>query len=309
MNGGGRVGTGPARRSTRGLVIAFASLAACNATQHERAALLRPARLDCAPPRCIESPAARQGVAVDATSVFAIDDARVLRHERASGALLARWPAPDATVPAGPPLTHLNGGVVVGGRLYAAHSNWPERPPVNTIEIWRARDLAHVGSVPLAVDDAWLNWIDRHAGRWWALLARYGAADAPDGGNRGTRLAALDARFAVEAVWSLPEALLERLAPMSVSGGTWGHDGRLYLSGHDGPELYVTALPHANEGRASAGAPELTWRATHRVPPLDGQGLAFTRDGGPILLWGVERDRWRLHALPWPPARALSRAR
>lgn len=30
---------------------------------------------------------------------------------------------------------------------------------------------------------------------------------------------------------------------MSISGGGWGLDGRLYLKGHDLPELYVVAIP------------------------------------------------------------------
>lgn len=30
---------------------------------------------------------------------------------------------------------------------------------------------------------------------------------------------------------------------MSISGGGWGPDGRLYLTGHGLPELYVVAIP------------------------------------------------------------------
>jgi hypothetical protein len=30
---------------------------------------------------------------------------------------------------------------------------------------------------------------------------------------------------------------------MSASGGAWGDDGLLYVTGHDAPELYVLRLP------------------------------------------------------------------
>jgi hypothetical protein len=33
------------------------------------------------------------------------------------------------------------------------------------------------------------------------------------------------------------------MAPMSSSGGGFGPDGRLYMSGHDLPELYALVIP------------------------------------------------------------------
>lgn len=50
--------------------------------------------------------------------------------------------------------------------------------------------------------------------------------------------ASLDPRFA-----NNPLLMLGRIAPMSISGGGGGADGKLYLSGHDLPELYIMQLP------------------------------------------------------------------
>ena len=46
-------------------------------------------------------------------------------------------------------------------------------------------------------------------------------------------------------VWVLPEEVLEKFEDMSNSGGSWGPDGRLYISGHDPAEVYVMELPEA----------------------------------------------------------------
>ena len=43
--------------------------------------------------------------------------------------------------------------------------------------------------------------------------------------------------------WTLPKEVLDRFDEMSNSGGSWGPDGFLYLSGHDPAEVYKMALP------------------------------------------------------------------
>ena len=45
--------------------------------------------------------------------------------------------------------------------------------------------------------------------------------------------------------WVYPEVIIERFDGMSNSGGSWGPDGRLYLTGHDRSELYVVDFPDA----------------------------------------------------------------
>ena len=69
---------------------------------------------------------------------------------------------------------------------------------------------------------------------------------------------------------------------MSNSGGSWGSDGHLYLSGHDDPEIYVMALPEDGS--------ELDWLATISIPGLNGQGIAWDRGNGSRHLWAILRS-------------------
>jgi hypothetical protein len=92
----------------------------------------------------------------------------------------------------------------------------------------------------------------------------------------------MDDDFNILEQWSLPQALLARMTPMSNSGGSWGPDGYLYLTGHDHPEIYVMAVPESGD--------ELSWVATVEVEGLNGQGIAWDRSGPARELWGVVRD-------------------
>ncbi len=68
---------------------------------------------------------------------------------------------------------------------------------------------------------------------------------------------------------------------MSASGGRWGHDGLLYVTGHDLPEMYVLRLPEA-------GA-RLEYLRTIGLPT---QGQAFDWDmAKPNHVWTIERKQ------------------
>ena len=43
----------------------------------------------------------------------------------------------------------------------------------------------------------------------------------------------------------LPKPVLDSFEEMSNSGGSWGPDGLLYLTGHDPAEIYNMRLPKA----------------------------------------------------------------
>lgn len=73
--------------------------------------------------------------------------------------------------------------------------------------------------------------------------------------------------------------MLERFEDMSNSGGSWGPDGRLYLTGHDPAEAYVMALPEA--------ASVLRWVGKVKLP-ITGQGVAWDRSR-PDVLYGIIR--------------------
>jgi hypothetical protein len=69
---------------------------------------------------------------------------------------------------------------------------------------------------------------------------------------------------------------------MSNSGGSWGPDGRLWLTGHDLGEAYVMEPPRAGS--------ELRWIATVRLPGVEGQGIAWDLSGPRPTLWAIKRS-------------------
>ena len=78
-------------------------------------------------------------MAVDATAFYAIDDTAIGKYDKGTGRKVAAWrAAPDQ------PFIHLNSGVVVGGELVCAHSNYPALPMHSTIEVFDTATLAHV---------------------------------------------------------------------------------------------------------------------------------------------------------------------
>ena len=79
--------------------------------------------------------------------------------------------------------------------------------------------------------------------------------------------------------WTLPKAILERFEDMSNSGGSWGPDGFLYLSGHDPAEIYKMMLPKAGS----------VLQLVEIVPMnIRGQGIAWDRSQ-PGVIYGIIR--------------------
>lgn len=221
---------------------------------------------------------ARQGVAVDATSFYAIDSRAIARYDKATGVQTARWDeAPNGRI------VHLDGGVVVDGKLYCAHSNYPGWPMRSSVEIWDTRTLRHVGTHDFGVRWGSLTWLDRHGGFWWATFANYDqmVGGTRYGGKENTVLVKLDDDWKELQSWAYPPALLARFGDMSNSGGSWGPDGRLYLTGHDAAEVYVVKLP--------SGSRTLEWTETIPVP-IAGQGIAWDRTQ-PGVLYGILRAK------------------
>jgi outer membrane protein assembly factor BamB len=220
---------------------------------------------------------AHQGVAVDATHFYAIDSAAIGRYDKATGERVARWTETSEGA-----IRHLNGGVVIDGRLYCAHSNYPAAPPESTVEIFDPATLHHERSIHLESAAGWLTWVDRHAGTWWGVFAHYEkttrAPAAPDG-NRPTTLVRFDPAWRPAQRWSFPSAVLARFGAYSNSGGAFDGDGRLWATGHDRREAYVLALPPDH------GELRLTRTV---VVPSPGQGIAWDRSR-PGVLYAIDR--------------------
>jgi hypothetical protein len=68
---------------------------------------------------------------------------------------------------------------------------------------------------------------------------------------------------------------------MSVSGGSWGPDGLLYVTGHDHPEVYAVRLPKAGS----------MLEHVETIPfAVEGQGIAWDRSQ-PGVLYGINRSK------------------
>lgn len=182
--------------------------------------------------------AATQGAAVGPNDVYSVSNFRLIRFDKKTGEKRSEWSGDKARFP------HINSCAVINKELVCASSNFPATPQVSTVEVFDSMSLAHKRSIALGLGTGSVTWIDRHGGFWWAMFANYdGKGGEAPRDHRHTTLVKFDDQWRRLEAWGLPSTVLGRIAPMSISGGGWGADGKLYLSGHDLPELYVMQLP------------------------------------------------------------------
>lgn len=213
---------------------------------------------------------ANQGVAVDAEHFYAIDDRALGKYEKATGRKVGEWRAP-----AGSPVKHLNSGVVVGGQLLVAHSNFPAKPDESSVEYFDAETLRPAGRKIFENPPGSLTWLVPAGDGWLACFAHYRQNSDP----ALSRLVRMDARWNTLATWSFPPRLLGRFGAFSSSGGGLAVDGRVWVSGHDARELYVLELP--------PGGGEARWVGS---VGFVSRGQAFAWDPGrPQELYSIQR--------------------
>ncbi|QDU97176.1 glycoside hydrolase family protein [Lignipirellula cremea] len=227
--------------------------------------------------RTLAADQAHQGVAVDGDHLYAITNRSVGKYDKQTGKQIAVWSAP-----ADSPLKHLNSGVVDGGKLYCAHSNWPVSPLQNSIEIWDAEKLEHVDRHRFTESAGAVTWVDRRDNHWWVAFAFYG--DARNVAQ--TRVVKYNDQWQEQGSWRLPEAVIARMAPASNSGGSWGPDGLLHLTGHDRAETYALRLPV--DGKTLELVDTL-------AAPIAGQGIAWDHSDVGVL-YGIRRSRKQIVA-------------
>jgi hypothetical protein len=247
---------------------------------------------------------AHQAVAVDRRYFYAIGNRSITKHDKRSGEPLLQFAGRTDG-----PIDHLDSGVVVNGKLYAAHSNYPQWPMESSIEVFDTRTMNHVDTHSFGIHRGSLTWLDRHDGAWWAAFANYdrehegaGGQIRPYGYTYNTQVVEMDDAFQVVESWTIPKEILDRFELMSNSGGSWGPDDRLYLTGHDLPEAYVLTLPDAGS--------ELEWVATVSLPGIEGQGIAWEDAGDRSDLWAISRQNSQVVSFSVPaediPARERS---
>lgn len=268
-------------RIVAGLAAVVATVAVAAApTAPVAAAVPEPPAFTATLARMYDTFDANQGIAADRRYFYVVDNQRITKHDKATGRPLLQFAGAEDG-----PIVHLDSAVVVGDNLYAAHSNYSESPMESSVEVFDTRTMRHVGTHSFGIYRGSLTWLDRHDGAWWAGFANYDRIPAgqtePYGETYNTQVVKLDDDFLVVEAWTIPRQILDRFKPMSNSGGSWGPDGRLWLTGHDLGEAYVMELPAAGS--------KLDWIATVHLPGVEGQGIAWDRSGDRPVLWTIKR--------------------
>lgn len=213
---------------------------------------------------------AHQGVAVDPEHFYAITNAAIGKYRKHSGERVGGWR--DAE---GGRIKHLNAGVVIEGRLYCAHSNYPEMPMRSSVEIWDAKTMQHLESMDLSAVGGSLTWVDRRDGWWYACFAQY----AKTGDPAETRVVRFDPNWRSTGEIRFPPEAVTRFGRNSSSGGSFGPGRHLFITGHDAQELQVLDLPVTGE--------VWTWKT---ALPISARGQAFAWDRGePGVLYSIDR--------------------
>jgi hypothetical protein len=217
-------------------------------------------------------------VGVDERHFYAVDNQTIAEYDKATGRLVKKWEGPRDG-----PIIHLDSAMIRDGKLYAAHSNYPGWPMTSSVEIFDTATLEHVGSHSFGTRWGSLTWVDWHEGHWWMTFANYdqkiGPGQTPYGGKANTVVIEMTEAFEPLQSWTLPKEVLDRFEDMSNSGGSWGPDGFLYLSGHDPAEVYKMMVP------MTGSVLQLV-----EILPLNirGQGIAWDRSE-PGVIYGILR--------------------
>jgi hypothetical protein len=221
---------------------------------------------------------ANQGVGVDDKYFYAVDNQIIAKYDKKSGKPAAKWQGPKDG-----PIIHLDSALVTDGKIYCAHSNYSEWPMTSSVEIWDAETMQHIGNHSFGINWGSLTWVDFYNGHWWAGFANYevpyGPNKTPYGYKAATQMVKFTADFRYVESWVLPKSILDKFESMSNSGGSWGPDGFLYLTGHDPAELYRMQLPKAGSVLELVGVLPMNIR---------GQGIAWDRSDRGVI-YGIIR--------------------
>ena len=236
---------------------------------------------------------ANQGVPVDARYFYGIGNFIVGKYDKATGERVAEWVGlrGGATI-------HLNGGLIQDGLLVMAHSNFPQLPMASSLEYFDPATVQPVKSLGLGIRLGSLTWAEKKDGFWWACFANYNdQGTTPGFDNRWTYLGKFDEHWQMVESWIFPAQIIAAWGKSASSGGSWGDDGLLYVTGHDEKDLYVLRLPKTGVA--------LDYVTTIAVP-FEGQSWAWDR-GEKRIIYGIIRRTGEVVVarIPELPARLL----
>jgi hypothetical protein len=254
--------------------------------QHEGDTVPVPLMLDAKTLAVYEAPEADQGAAADAEHFYAIDNSMIGKYRLADGAAVARWS--DLPTPA---IEHLNSCYVDAALLWCANSNYPAVPMGSSIEIFDTKTMEHRTTRSLGMmEEGSLTWFAATDTGFLASFAHYDRRGVPYKDHRYSSVVTFDKQWRRTGGWLFPEAVTGRMAPYAASGGAIGPDGRLYISGHDRPEIYVLEAP--------ARGPYLAHIATISLE-IEGQAFSFAPDNSRTI-YAVDRKLGLVKAIALP---------
>ncbi len=235
----------------------------------------------------LNAPDATQGAAADADHFYAVANYVIGKYERKTGKLASRWLGKRGGL-----IGHLNSCYAEAGRLYCANSNHPHLPMASSIEIFDTKTMRHVESKSFGVlDEGSLVWFDHYKDGWIAGFAQYDdETGLPFKDHSYAAIVTYDKDWRKTGGYALPASILEKMAPQAASGGAMGRDGRLYVMGHDLPEMYVLEFPPMG--------PVMIHAATIAVP-AEGQAFAFDPKD-PKRVWAISRPRGKVVSFRLP---------
>lgn len=238
---------------------------------------------------------ANQGVAVDRDHFYGIGNFIVGKYDKRTGERVGEWIGLR-----GGPIIHLNGGLVQDGLLVLSHSNFPQLPMASSVEYFDPVTVRPVRSVSLGLRHGSLTWAERREGEWWACFAHYNDQGFESGKDqRWTHVGRFDDRWQMLESWLFPPQVVATWGKSSCSGGSWGPDGLLYVTGHDAKELYVLRLPRLGS--------VLEYVTTIDVP-FEGQSWAWDPVEPRVIYGIIRRTREVVVArIPEVPAALLVR--
>jgi hypothetical protein len=228
--------------------------------------------------RRFEISQAKQAVAVDKDYFYVINNSSISKHRKNDGKLMASWDGTREGL-----LTHLNSGMVMEGKLYCAHSNYPEEPMASSIEVFDTQTLEHIDNHSFGIMTGSATWIDHYQGYWWVGFAHYTGKGASEGKDtRWTSVVKFNKAWQQVESWIFPKQLIEQFMPKSNSGGVIGKDGLLYCTGHDKAELYVMQIPDKG----------FTLQHLKTIPTtIEGQGIALDHSvTDKLVFYGISRS-------------------
>lgn len=231
---------------------------------------------------------ANQAAAVDSEHFYGIGNHALVKHRKDTGERVAEWIGLR-----GGPIVHFNAGYVADGQLVLTHSNFPQLPMASSLEIHDAGTLQPVSSHSFGIRLGSLTWAVRRGGYWWACFSNYNdSGTTPGFDQRWTYFGQYDERWQMLQSWLFPPQVIATWGRSASSGGDWGDDGLLYVTGHDARELYVLRLPRQGV--------TLEYVTTIDVP-FEGQAWAWDRSRpGERVIYGISRARQEIIAARIP---------